>query len=75
MENKKYEVKINHGIWKHFKGELYETIDVVYDSKDASPMVLYRSLKDKTLWVRPVNEFFSTVKTENYTGPRFVKEK
>jgi len=53
---------------------LYETIDVAFDSRDAMPLVLYRSLENGQLWVRPIKEFFENVETEDYKGPRFMEE-
>lgn len=74
-ESLNYEVSIKKGKWRHFKGGVYETIDVVFNSYDASPMVLYKSLETEKLWVRPINEFFGIVNTEEYNGPRFMEEK
>ncbi|MCX6938735.1 MAG: DUF1653 domain-containing protein [Verrucomicrobia bacterium] len=47
------------GVYRHYKGHLYEVIDVVRHSEELAPYVLYRCLDEKgaaldnTLWVRP----------------------
>jgi hypothetical protein len=74
-ESLNYEVNIKKGKWKHFKGGVYESVDVAFNSEDLSPMVLYRSLETGKLWVRPIKEFFGIVNTEEYNGPRFIEEK
>lgn len=62
-----YEVTVKKCKWKHFKGRVYESIDVVFDARDAMPLVLYKSVDDGRLWVRPIKEFFEDVNGE----PRF----
>jgi len=69
-----YQVSIKKCKWKHYKGGLYETVEVVFDSRDAMPLVLYRSLENGQLWVRPIKEFFENIETEDYKGPRFMEE-
>lgn len=47
------------GVYRHYKGNLYEVIGVVRHSEELAPYVLYRCLDnegrflDDTLWVRP----------------------
>lgn len=60
------------GKYRHFKGGLYELIDVARHSETLEPMVVYRALYgDGGLWVRPANMWNEPVETENYSGPRF----
>jgi hypothetical protein len=72
-ESINYKVNIKKSKWKHFKGGIYETIDIVFNSEDGSPLVLYKSLDDEKLWVRSINEFFGIVNKEDYNGPRFIE--
>lgn len=67
--------EIKKGIYKHFKGNEYEVIDVATHSETEESYIIYRALYgDKKLWVRPESMFFEEVnKPEiNYRGPRFI---
>ena len=44
--------------WLHVKsGGTYEVVAVGRIEADLSPVVIYRSDKDGTVWVRPIDEF------------------
>ena len=59
-------VKI-HGIYRHFKGDLYLVEDVIYHSETKEKMVAYRALYgDARLWCRPYDMFLSEVDHEKY---------
>ena len=56
-----------HGVYKHFKGDLYLVEDIIYDSETKEPMVAYRALYgDGRLWCRPIQMFLSEVDHEKY---------
>ena len=56
-----------HGIYKHFKGDLYTLEDVAYYSETEEKVVVYRALYgDNALWCRPYDMFFSEVDHEKY---------
>ena len=60
--------KLN-GIYKHFKGNLYKVIGVVYNSETLEKMVLYKALyDDEKLWCRPYDMFFEEV---NKNGQKY----
>ncbi len=59
--------------YKHFKGGLYELICEATDSETQSDLVVYKSLNDGRVWVRPKKMFFEKVKIGEKTIPRFKK--
>ena len=60
------ELKIN-GIYRHFKGNLYQVVGVAYDSETKEEMVVYRRMyDDHSLWVRKKEMFLSEVDHEKY---------
>ncbi|MDQ5958163.1 MAG: hypothetical protein QG665_514 [Patescibacteria group bacterium] len=68
-------IKIETGIYKHYKGGEYQVLGVVSHSETLEPMVLYKHLSGPPeLWVRPASMFTEDVnKSEyKYKGPRFV---
>ena len=59
-------VKI-HGIYKHFKGNLYLVEDVAYHSETKEKIVVYRALYgDNRLWCRPYDMFLEEVDHQKY---------
>ena len=61
------------GRYRHFKGGLYEVVDVVRSSETLQPMVLYRALYGEGgLWVRPYAMFVETVEGREGPQPRFA---
>lgn len=71
--------EVKRGIYKHYKGNLYEVIGVAFHSETRERLVVYRELYGEYhLSVRPETMFLEEVdKPEyNYKGPRFalVKE-
>ena len=60
--------KLNiHGIYKHFKGDMYIVEDICYHSETKEPMVAYRQLYGEgQLWCRPLEMFLSEVDHEKY---------
>ena len=60
------------GKYRHFKGNLYEVVDLVHHSETQEPLVLYRALYgDHGLWVRPLEMFFETIERDGKTMQRF----
>ena len=57
----KREVKI-HGIYKHYKGNLYIVEGIALNSETLEKMVLYRGLYgEHELWARPIEMFLEGV--------------
>ncbi len=62
----KREVKI-HGIYRHFKGNLYIVEDIAYHSETEEKMVVYRALYgNHKLWCRPYDMFLEEVDHKKY---------
>lgn len=61
------ELKIN-GIYKHFKGNMYQVLYIACDSETLEDVVIYKSLygDKQKLWVRKKEMFLSEVDHEKY---------
>lgn len=65
--------QIPRGIWRHFKGNLYEVQAIAKHSETLDPMVVYRALYGKgETWVRPASMWLEQVTREGCTFPRFT---
>jgi hypothetical protein len=65
---------IQPGCYRHYKGNLYEVIDVAKHSETEEKLVVYRCLNDgNTLWVRPLLMFLETVEVAGQKIPRFAR--
>ena len=63
-------------IYKHYKsGKLYELIGEGTDSETLEEVVVYRSVIDKHIWVRPKEMFFETLDSNGERFHRFEKQK
>ena len=62
------------GLYRHYKGMLYEVIDTVRHSETLEPMTLYRALYgQRGLWVRPAAMFLEDVNVDGQTRSRFER--
>jgi hypothetical protein len=63
------------GIYRHYKGLLYEVLDTVRHSESLEPMTLYRTLYgDRGRWVRPAAMFNGEVVIDGVRQSRFVRQ-
>ena len=60
-------------IYKHFKGHIYQVVDIAFDSEkydpnnpDASRLVVYKNMNGNDVWARPYDMFNSLVDREKY---------
>lgn len=66
-----YEIK--PGIYRHYKGNMYEVIGVASHSETLEPMVVYRALYgDHGLWVRPAYMWDEEVEVNDEHVKRFA---
>lgn len=64
------------GIYRHYKGSLYEVLGTAQHSENEEVLVVYRALYgDYGLWVRPLTMFTESVNKDGQPQPRFALEK
>lgn len=64
---------ITPGTYRHYKGNLYEVIDVARHSETYEQLVVYRALYgERGLWVRPLAMFTEAVVVDGVAHPRFA---
>lgn len=64
--------RLRKGIYRHFKGQYYQVIDVAQHCDTEEFMVVYRALYgERGLWVRPLTHFVEYVEREGTLTPRF----
>lgn len=60
------------GIYKHYKGKLYEVIGVAQHSETGEQMAVYKTLYgDLSLWVRPLTMFEEMIERDGEQVARF----
>ena len=63
------------GLYRHYKGLLYEVVGTVRHSEDLMPMTLYRArYGEQGLWVRPAAMFNEEVVIDGIRQPRFARQ-
>lgn len=62
------------GLYRHYKGGLYQVIDMVRHSETLEAMTLYRALYGaRGLWVRPAAMFGESVEIDGQRQLRFTR--
>lgn len=41
-------------VWQHYKGNLYEIVELGFIEHGVVPAVIYKSMTDDIIWVRPI---------------------
>lgn len=64
------------GIYRHYKGQDYQVLDVARHSESEEEFVVYRCLYgDYGLWVRPLAMFKETVVVDGQDQARFALQR
>ncbi|WP_339856875.1 DUF1653 domain-containing protein [Pseudohongiella acticola] len=60
------------GVYRHYKGPLYDVIGVAQHSETGEALVVYRpQYGERGLWVRPLSMFQEQVSVDGRSVPRF----
>lgn len=60
------------GIYRHYKGNLYQVLHTAQHSETEESLVVYRCLYGEyDVWVRPLAMFVETVEFDDKEVPRF----
>ncbi|WP_026349022.1 DUF1653 domain-containing protein [Psychrobacter lutiphocae] len=60
------------GIYRHYKGNLYQVLHTARHSETEEALVVYRCLYGEYgVWVRPLEMFIETVERDGKQIPRF----
>ena len=63
---------IPRGIYRHFKGNRYQVIELARHSETGEDYVVYRALYgDRGIWVRPAAMFSETIERDGEQVQRF----
>lgn len=64
---------IRKGIYRHFKGQRYELIELAKHSETGEEYVVYRALYgDHGVWIRPLTMFTETLERDGQVLQRFT---
>lgn len=69
-------MSIELGLYKHYKGNIYEVIGVAIHSETLEEMVVYKATyqpEGQNLWVRPLKLFLETIIINGQSVKRFEK--
>ena len=66
------ETTVPQGIYRHYKGSLYQVLHTAQHSETEESLVVYRCLYGEYgVWVRPLAMFTETVTVDSKKVPRF----
>jgi len=67
-------MELQKGLYKHYKGNMYEVYMTVQHSETEEWMVVYKALYgDEGMWVRPYDMFCEKVEVDGQMIERFKK--
>lgn len=68
------ELDVQTGLYRHYKGGLYEVLHMARHSETEELLVVYRSLSEGSVWVRPAAMFVEQVNGQPRFAPMPVAE-
>ncbi len=63
---------VKFGIYRHFKGGIYEVLEIATHSETMEEMVVYRNRESGKWWVRPASMWNETVERDGHCYLRFT---
>lgn len=60
-------------IYQHYKGNKYRIIGIGKHTETEEEMVVYISMNNDQIWIRPLSMFLEFVNVDGKTIPRFTK--
>ena len=65
-------MNLENGIYKHYKGNLYEVLGVARHSETEEQHVVYKTLYgDYSMWIRPLAMFIEQIEVDGQRVARF----
>lgn len=69
-------MEVPKGIYRHFKGGVYEVLCLAKHSETEEDMVIYRNVAEpEKIWARPLAMWQETVERDGRRFPRFTPMK
>ncbi|MBR6808290.1 MAG: DUF1653 domain-containing protein [Clostridia bacterium] len=62
---------LKRGIYRHYKGGVYELLDVARHSETLEKLIIYRNVETGETWARPVHMWNETVEVDGESVVRF----
>ncbi len=65
---------VSKGLYQHYKGPLYQVLEIAKHSETEEELVIYRALYGaKGLWARPLVMFSESIESDGQFVPRFKR--
>lgn len=61
------------GLYRHFKGGIYEIVDFATCTQNDDTVVIYKSYGQTKLWTRPIVDFLALLNTSTHHCGRFER--